>query len=250
MGGLEGVVAMATVRHHRSPSLAHHPLPNRFGTGRFDVSACVPVVAVPLKPVRYEAAKRVVDILVALAGIVILSPILIVVGALVWLTSPGPMVFRQTRVGRGGRLFTCFKFRTMCADAEDRRELLLPLNEASGPVFKIKNDPRITFIGRTLRRYSLDELPQIFNVLRGEMSIVGPRPPLPVEVLAYNARERERLSVLPGLTCYWQISGRSDIPFEHWMEMDLLYIETMSFWTDLAIIARTFPAVCSARGAR
>src|SRR5262249_36980141 len=134
-------------------------------------------------------------------------------------------------------------------DAEDQRSDLLHLNEASGPVFKIKNDPRVTPIGKLLRKTSIDELPQLFNVLRGEMSIVGPRPPLPSEVAEYNERSFRRLSVKPGLTCIWQVSGRSNVSFEHWMELDLLYIDTMSLGQDLRIIAQTIPAVLSGRGA-
>jgi lipopolysaccharide/colanic/teichoic acid biosynthesis glycosyltransferase len=137
----------------------------------------------------------------------------------------------------------------MCVDAEARRASLLHCNEVSGPVFKIKDDPRITGVGRILRKLSLDELPQFFNVLRGEMSIVGPRPPLPDEVRQYTEHELGRLAVKPGITCFWQISGRSNVSFDKWVEMDLQYIEQMSFWTDMVTILKTIPAVVAARGA-
>ena len=165
------------------------------------------------------------------------------------ISSRGPILFRQTRVGVGGRLFTCYKFRSMCVDAEAKRERLLHLNEASGPVFKIKNDPRITPVGRVIRKFSLDELPQLYNVLINDMSLVGPRPPVPSEVASYDMRTRHRLSVKPGLTCLWQISGRSAVAFDRWVELDLLYIDTMSFWGDIAILLKTVPAVVFARGA-
>ena len=204
---------------------------------------------VPLKPVPHAAAKRAIDITLALFFLMALAPLLLVVAALVRLTSRGPAIFKQTRVGEGGRLFTFYKFRSMYSDAEERRGELLSLNEASGPVFKIKNDPRITPLGRIIRKYSIDEMPQFYNVLRGDLSIVGPRPPIPSEVAEYGERERGRLSVRPGLTCLWQISGRSDIQFDRWMELDLQYIETMSLRNDLAIFFQTIPAVLTARGA-
>jgi lipopolysaccharide/colanic/teichoic acid biosynthesis glycosyltransferase len=137
----------------------------------------------------------------------------------------------------------------MCADAEDRKRNLLHLNEVDGPVFKIKHDPRVTPIGAFIRKYSIDELPQIFNVLRGDMSIVGPRPPIPAEVEKYSPRERGRLAVKPGLTCLWQISGRSNVSFERWVELDLIYIENMSFLADIGILVKTIPAVLTGSGA-
>lgn len=206
-------------------------------------------VLIPVRPVSYAVLKRVVDVVSALVGLVIGFPIFLLVGILVKATSPGPILFKQTRVGLGGRHFTCYKFRSMYIDAEARQQEFLHLNEASGPVFKMRNDPRMTSVGRFIRKLSLDELPQLFNVLAGDMSVVGPRPPIPSEVSAYNARQRGRLAVKPGLTCIWQISGRSNIGFDQWVELDLQYIETMSFWGDLKIIAQTVPAVLSARGA-
>ena len=203
----------------------------------------------PVTPIRYAAAKRAMDIVISLAAIVLLSPLLLLIALLVKFTSHGPIIFRQQRSGLGGSEFTCLKFRSMCQDAEHKREEIAHLNEASGPVFKIKNDPRVTPVGRVIRKLSLDELPQLFNVLSGEMSIVGPRPPLPSEVATYSEREQRRLSVKPGITCLWQISGRSDVSFDRWVELDIEYIETMSFWNDVSIFLWTFPAVLTARGA-
>lgn len=203
----------------------------------------------PVTPVRYAFAKRAMDVVISLSAILILSPILLLIAFLVRVTSEGPVIFRQKRSGLGGQEFTCLKFRSMCLDAEQKRAEIAHLNEASGPVFKIRDDPRITPVGRVIRKLSLDELPQLFNVLRGEMSIVGPRPPLPSEVAEYTERAQRRLSVKPGITCLWQISGRSDVSFDRWVELDLEYIETMSFWNDVAIFFRTFPAVLLARGA-
>lgn len=208
-----------------------------------------PEYPLPVTPVRYAVAKRAMDIVISLAAILILSPLLIIIALLVKFTSPGPVIFRQKRSGLGGKEFTCLKFRSMCQDAEQKRAEIAHLNEASGPVFKIRADPRITPVGRVIRKLSLDELPQLFNVLRGDMSIVGPRPPLPSEVAEYSQRAQRRLSVKPGITCIWQISGRSDVSFDRWVELDIQYIETMSFWNDLSIFFRTFPAVLTARGA-
>lgn len=204
---------------------------------------------IPVRPVPYAASKRVLDVLLSAFLMVVLSPVFLIVAALVRFTSRGPVIFRQPRVGEGGRIFTCYKFRSMCVDAEARKEHLRHLNELSGPVFKIKNDPRMTPVGRFIRKFSLDELPQLYNVLRGDMSIVGPRPPVPHEVAEYSPRQCERLAVRPGLTCLWQIMGRNNIPFDHWVELDILYIETMSLWLDIKIILKTIPAVITGRGA-
>jgi exopolysaccharide biosynthesis polyprenyl glycosylphosphotransferase len=204
---------------------------------------------IPIKPIPYHTVKRLMDILVSFFALVLLSPFILIVALLVKLTSKGPTIFKQTRVGLGGRRFTCYKFRSMVVDAEARRENLSHLNEATGPVFKMKRDPRITPVGRFIRKTSLDELPQLVNVLRGDMSIVGPRPPVPNEVQLYGEHELGRLAVRPGITCLWQIGGRCDIPFEQWVEMDLHYIETMSFWGDVLIVLKTIPAVLTGRGA-
>lgn len=203
----------------------------------------------PITYVSYAVAKRTLDMVVASIILLLATPFMIVTALLIKLTSRGPVLFAQTRIGLGGKPFTCFKFRSMFADAEDRREDLLHLNELTGPVFKIKNDPRMTPIGRILRKFSLDELPQLFNVLRGEMSLVGPRPPVPCEVEQYGSRERMRLSVKPGLTCIWQVSGRSNISFERWIELDLIYIERMSLMLDIELLVKTVPAVITCRGA-
>lgn len=207
------------------------------------------LVGIPVRHIDYAAAKRCLDILLALTGLTVGAPLFLLSAAVVAFSSPGPILFRQKRVGRGGRIFTCYKFRSMYVDAEERRAELGHLNEMSGPVFKIKHDPRITPAGRWLRKLSLDELPQIFNVLRGDMSVVGPRPPIIEEVQQYGPRERHRLAVKPGLTCLWQVSGRSDIGFERWVELDLEYIDSMSMREDLRILVQTVPAVLTGRGA-
>ncbi len=194
--------------------------------------------------------KRALDVLVALSVIIVLFPVLLISAILIKLTSTGPILFVQTRVGRNKRKFHIYKFRTMVVDAETRIKEIEHLNEVSGPVFKIKNDPRITPLGRFLRKTSIDELPQLFNVLKGDMSLVGPRP-LPVrDYEGFNEDwQRRRFSVRPGITCLWQIAGRSSIPFDRWMELDLEYIDGWSFWLDLQILLRTIPAVLRGSGA-
>lgn len=206
-------------------------------------------VEIPVRAVPYAAAKRMVDIVISLCALIVGFPIFLIVALLVKCTSRGPVLFKQSRVGVGGRLFPCFKFRSMYIDAEARKAELQHLNEVSGPVFKIKKDPRITPVGRFIRKFSLDELPQLLNVLFGDMSIVGPRPPIPAEVRKYSPKQLGRLAVKPGLTCLWQIRGRSSIGFDRWVELDLEYIETMSFWGDLKLIVETVPAVLTGRGA-
>ena len=193
--------------------------------------------------------KRIFDIIGSLSGILLLAPLMTAAAIAIKLTSPGPILFRQKRVGMNGRDFTMLKFRSMYRDAEKRRAELMAKNEQSGPVFKIKDDPRITRVGRLLRKYSLDELPQLFNVLHGDMSIVGPRPPLPLEVQQYDWWQRRRLAVRPGLTCLWQVSGRNTIGFERWMEMDLQYIDGWSLGLDLKIMAKTVGEVFRGGGA-
>jgi exopolysaccharide biosynthesis polyprenyl glycosylphosphotransferase len=199
------------------------------------------------------AVKRALDIVISLAAIIVVSPILLLTALLVKLTSPGPIFFVQKRLGLNKRMFHIYKFRTMVVDAEQRLKDLEHQNEANGPVFKIKQDPRITLIGSFLRKTSIDELPQLFNVLKGEMSLVGPRP---LQVRDYELFEtycqdwqRKRFSVRPGITCLWQIMGRSSTTFEKWMELDLQYIRTWSLWLDLEILAKTVPAVLKGSGA-
>ncbi len=199
--------------------------------------------------VPYAFWKRVLDVIGSFVIIVLLSPLLVAIAILVKLTSPGPVIYKQQRVGRGGRTFTFYKFRSMYQDADRRLQEVLAQNEKSGPIFKMKNDPRVTPVGRFLRKYSLDELPQLFNVLKGDMSLVGPRPPLPREVEQYDDRALQRLSVLPGITCLWQICGRSDTSFEEWLELDTLYVENMSFWLDLKILMKTPLSVIRGEGA-
>ncbi len=175
--------------------------------------------------------------------LVLISPVMLGIAILIKLEDGGPVLFKQTRVGRHGRLFKCLKFRTMVVNAEDLKEKLMSLNEQEGPVFKIKHDPRVTRVGRFLRKTSLDELPQFINVLLGDMSIVGPRPPVPSEVKQYERSLNRRLSINPGITCIWQVSGRNNIPFDKWMEMDMEYIDNWSLMLDFIIIMKTFKVI-------
>jgi exopolysaccharide biosynthesis polyprenyl glycosylphosphotransferase len=194
--------------------------------------------------------KQLVDYAVAAIGLVVLSPLLLAIGAVIKLSSPGPVLFRQTRCGVNGRPFTLLKLRTMSEDAESRLDQVAHLNEVNGPAFKARHDPRVTGTGRWLRRFSIDELPQLVNVLKGDMSLVGPRPPLPSEVARYQHWQRRRLSMKPGLTGLWQVSGRADLDdFNSWIELDLAYIDSWSLWLDLKIMLKTVPAVLSTRGA-
>jgi len=195
------------------------------------------------------AAKRLLDIAVSALLLFLAAPIILLVAIAIKLTSPGSVFFKQTRIGLNGRIFTLYKFRTMIEDAHERREEVSHLNEMTGPVFKAKDDPRVTAIGRVLRKFSLDEIPQLWNVFRGDMSLVGPRPPIPEEVANYHRWHRRRLSMKPGLTCLWQISGRNNVDFDRWMQMDLQYIDNWSPLLDLKILVRTIPAVLSGRGA-
>ena len=194
-------------------------------------------------------AKRVLDLTLGSVLFAAAVPVMALAAAAIKLDSPGPVFHRAVRVGRGGRKFTFLKLRSMRVGAEELRGLLLHLNQAEGPAFKLHNDPRVTRVGRWLRKLSLDELPQLGHVLQGSMSLVGPRPPFPEEVERYEPWMLRRLSVKPGLTCLWQIRGRSDLSFEEWMRLDLEYVDRQSFRLDAVILARTLPAVLSARGA-
>lgn len=187
--------------------------------------------------------KSFIDYAGALIGVILLSPVFLLIAAAIKCTSKGPVLFSQKRSGLNGRHFNVHKFRTMVVNAEELKKTLMDANEVDGPVFKIKKDPRITGIGAFLRKTSLDELPQLFNVLKGEMSLVGPRPPLPVEVEEYKLWQRRRLSMKPGLTCIWQVSGRNDVSFEQWMNMDLQYIDNWSFGLDLKLLLLTVKEV-------
>ncbi|HVP60710.1 MAG TPA: sugar transferase [Myxococcaceae bacterium] len=200
-----------------------------------------------VKP-EYQTLKRLLDIGGSAAALWVLFPLLLVVAALVKLTSPGTVFFRQLRVGLHGKKFHMLKFRSMVSNAEALKATLASQNEQSGPVFKMKHDPRVTPLGRVLRKYSIDELPQLVNVLRGDMTLVGPRPPVPQEVALYEPWQRRRLSVPPGLTCLWQVSGRNDVAFEDWMYLDLQYIDHWSVGQDIGLLLKTVPAVVSGRG--
>ena len=193
--------------------------------------------------------KRAFDVVLSAASLVLLAPILFAIAAAIRITSPGEVLFRQTRCGLGGRKFTLYKFRSMVNNAEQLRAELNQLNELEGPAFKISDDPRITPVGRLLRRFSLDELPQLWNILRGDMSFVGPRPAVPDEVEKYEAWQRRRLRMRPGLTCIWVIEGRSHVKFHRWIQLDLAYIDNWSLWLDAKIFFRTIPIVISGRGA-
>jgi exopolysaccharide biosynthesis polyprenyl glycosylphosphotransferase len=195
-------------------------------------------------------AKRLLDIVASAILLVLLTPIFLAVAIAIRLEDPGPILFKQTRVGRWGTLFTMWKFRSMFTDAEERKRELMAQNEMEGGVlFKMKDDPRITKVGRIIRKTSIDELPQLWNVFKGEMSLVGPRPPVTQEVDQYSLSDRRRLEVIPGITCIWQVSGRSDIPFEQQVELDVQYIESQSFWNDIKILLKTVPALLFGTGA-
>lgn len=206
-------------------------------------------VAVPQYEGTKHAAKAVFDVSVAVVLSILLSPLLLIIALMVRLSSRGPVIFKQERVGLNGKTFKMLKFRTMIDGAENRLGELLPLNEGSGPLFKVRDDPRVTPVGRFLRRYSLDELPQLWNVIRGDMSIVGPRPPLPSEVERYEPDVRRRLLVKPGVTGPWQISGRSDLSWEEGVRLDLFYVENWTLFGDLLMIWRTLRVVIRRHGA-
>jgi exopolysaccharide biosynthesis polyprenyl glycosylphosphotransferase len=193
--------------------------------------------------------KRAMDFVLAAIALVLLSPLFLTLAMLVLLNSPGRVLYRQTRCGLGGRRFRLLKFRSMVVDAEDSQPDLDVLNEVDGPVFKMRDDPRCTSVGRWMRAFSLDELPQLWNVLCGDMSLVGPRPPLPREVQQYEPWQRKRLRMRPGLTCLWALEGRSQLRFDRWVKLDLLYIDRWSIWLDCKILYKTVPAVLSGRGA-
>ena len=195
-------------------------------------------------------AKRLIDIAGSLFGMVVFSPFFLIIAAAIKLTSPGPVIFSQVRVGRYGRHFKFYKFRSMYMDAEARKAALLEKNESKdGVIFKMKDDPRITRVGKFLRRTSLDEMPQLWNVFIGDMSLVGPRPPVPSEVAEYTLEDRKRLDVIPGITCLWQIKGRSEIPFNEQVRLDKEYILAPGVWKDVCILLKTIPAIIGGRGA-
>ena len=192
------------------------------------------------KSKAYLISKRRTDIVLSSIGLLLLSPILIIVAIAIKIDSRGPIIFKQDRVGKDGKIFSMYKFRSMVVNAEELKQQLQSQNEMSGPMFKIKNDPRINKIGRFIRKTSIDELPQLLNVIKGDMSLVGPRPSLPKEVSQFKPWMKERLLVKPGLTCFWQVMGRNNISFEEWMKLDIKYVHEMNYWLDIKLIFKTF----------
>jgi exopolysaccharide biosynthesis polyprenyl glycosylphosphotransferase len=211
------------------------------------------LAALDFAPVHHSrillAIKRAVDVVGAAVALLIISPVIALAALAIRLDDGKPILFRQIRCGLNGRTFTMYKLRTMCVDAAEQKAGLAELNECDGPIFKVREDPRITRVGRILRNLSLDELPQLWNVLRGDMSLVGPRPPVPQEVAEYQTFERRRLSMRPGITCIWQVSGRSNIGFDQWVQLDVQYIDSWSLGLDFWILLRTIPAVLRQEGA-
>ncbi len=198
---------------------------------------------------NYLFLKRLFDIVLSVIAIIFLAPLFLVVAVAIKLDSKGGVLYTQPRVTKNGKVFKMYKFRSMCANADEYLKDLQHLNEKDGPVFKIVNDPRVTRVGRFIRKTSIDELPQLFNILKGEMTIVGPRPPLVTEVEQYTPQQKQRLTVKTGLTCYWQISGRSELTFDEWVNLDIKYIQEQNLRTDLNIIVKTIPVVLMGRGA-
>ena len=187
----------------------------------------------------YEVIKRLIDVIFSFLGIVVLSPLFIIISIIIKTTSKGPVFFSQKRVGKNGKEFDMYKFRSMVVNAEELKEKLAAQNEMSGPMFKIKDDPRVTKVGKFIRKTSIDELPQLWNVIKGDMSLVGPRPSLPKEVAQFEDWMNRRLEVKPGLTCYWQVSGRNNIDFEEWMKLDIKYVDERSTLIDIKLIFKT-----------
>ena len=202
------------------------------------------------KALSYHVMKRLCDLTLSILGVIALSPLLIFVAVAIKLDSKGPAIFSQDRVGKNGKLFKMYKFRSMVINAEELKDKLLDKNEMSGPMFKIKDDPRITKIGRFIRKTSIDELPQLFNVIKGDMSLVGPRPNLPREVKEFSEYHKKKLLAKPGLTCYWQVMGRSNIGFEEWMELDIKYLRDRSILLDIKLIYKTFFVLFGDKNAR
>ncbi|MBD3163044.1 MAG: hypothetical protein GF346_11520 [Candidatus Eisenbacteria bacterium] len=249
-GGSERPVA-ADAAHSLEPQ-ARTDRAGTTSSGRRRTDPEARALQVPIEPDHgfyLRFGKRLIDLVVGLAATIGLSPILLACAIAIKLDTPGPVLYCSTRVGRGGKTFRFYKLRSMIQGAEHHQNKLAHLNEVSGPVFKIARDPRITRVGRFLRKTSLDELPQLFNVLKGEMSLVGPRPPIPQEVSQYEPWQLRRLSIRPGITCLWQISGRSRLGFDEWMRLDMEYIDRRSLGLDLKILALTIPAVFSGEGA-
>ncbi|MGM9978916.1 MAG: sugar transferase [Clostridium sp.] len=188
----------------------------------------------------YLFLKRLLDIVASILGLICLSPIIILAAIAIKIESKGPVLFSQDRVGKNGKIFKMYKMRSMVQNAEELKEKLLAQNEMSGPMFKMKDDPRITKVGKFIRKTSIDELPQLINIIKGDMSLVGPRPSLPKEVKEFEPWMYERLAVKPGLTCYWQVMGRNNIDFEDWMKLDIKYVRERNFFLDIKLIFKTF----------
>lgn len=217
---------------------------------RESTSLDFPVVVPAHKPV-YECVKRILDLVISVIALILLSPLFLITIIAIRLDSPGKAMYVSDRLTKDGKVFKMYKFRSMYEDADERLQALMEHNEIKdGPAFKMKDDPRITRVGRFIRKTSIDELPQLINIIRGEMAIVGPRPPLPWEVEQYTPYQYQRLGVIQGLTCFWQCSGRNDIGFQEWVELDLKYIRERSLWTDFKIICKTFGAVFTMKGAQ
>jgi exopolysaccharide biosynthesis polyprenyl glycosylphosphotransferase len=202
------------------------------------------------KTIIYFVIKRIIDIIGVLVGIVVLSPVMLATVIAIKMDSKGPAIFSQKRVGKDGKEFKMYKFRSMIVNADEKLSELNSKNEMSGPMFKMKDDPRITKIGKFIRKTSIDELPQLFNVLKGEMSLVGPRPNLPREVAEFEAWQLMKLKAKPGLTCYWQVMGRNEIDFEDWMKLDIKYIKDRSLWVDIKLVFKTFFVLFGDKNAR
>ncbi|MBS4957078.1 MAG: sugar transferase [Clostridium sp.] len=198
----------------------------------------------------YEVIKRLIDVVCSFLGVLVLSPLFIIIAIIIKTTSKGPVFFSQKRVGKNGKEFNMYKFRSMVVNAEELKEKLADQNEMSGPMFKMKDDPRVTKVGKFIRKTSIDELPQLWNVLKGDMSLVGPRPSLPKEVAQFEEWMYKRLEVKPGLTCYWQVSGRNNIDFEDWMKLDIKYVDERSTWIDIKLIFKTVGVLFGDKNAR
>lgn len=222
---------------------------SNYSTSAGDLNGLNSRLGLEKKSAAFLLIKRVFDILLSLIGLAILSPIILITSIAIYIEDRGPVFFVQERNGLYGEVFRMYKFRSMCKNASALHQSLLSENELDGPAFKLKDDPRITKVGKFIRKTSIDELPQLLNIVKGEMSIVGPRPLPTYETAELNEYQRQRMLVKPGLTCYWQCSGRNDIPFDEWMELDIKYIKEASVFTDLKIILKTFKAVIGGGGA-
>ncbi len=250
LGELEEVFLLCDeegVRTHVAVDFFPH-VNSTISLDRFGDTPLLTFSAAPYDEIRL-LAKRVIDIVIAALGLLLLAPFMIFIALLIRLTSPGPAIFRQVRCGLNGRRFLFYKFRSMCENAEEMQAAIAHLNTRDGAVFKIPRDPRLTPVGRYLRKFSIDEWPQLWNVLRGDMSLVGPRPAIPSEVDRYQRWQRRRLRMRPGLTCLWAIAGRDNVDFETWMKMDMQYIDNWSLALDWKILLRTIPHVLTGRGA-